>query len=244
VVSEALDVARLTEGAFDITVAPLVNLWSFGPDKRPEGIPSEEEIAAALDVVDYRALEVRLEPPALRKQVPHLSIDLSGIAKGHAVDRIAVAMDARGVAGYLVEIGGEVRTKGGKLDGQPWRIGLEQPPTHRRAVPPVMTVRDGCLATSGDYRNFFEWGGTTYSHAIDPRTGWPVRHDLAAVSVMGPSVTVADAMATGLMILSPKEAWQLAQRSGLEVQLVIRQHDRYRTLATPGFPRFDNAAAK
>ena len=108
----------------------------------------------------------------------------------------------------------------------------------------MLEVRDCCLASSGDYRNFFKWGGDTYSHEIDPRTGWPVQHHLAAVSVIGPSAMVADAMATGLMILPPDDALRLAQRTGMEVQLVVREKDGFRNLMTPGFPRSDLARLK
>ena len=244
VVSAALDVARQTGGAFDITVAPLVNLWSFGPDQRPIGIPSETEIAAARELVDYRLLQVRLDPPALRKQNPDLAIDLSGIAKGYAVDQVAELLDAGGLAGYMIEIGGEVRTKGSKLDGRTWRIGLEGPQADRREVHLVVAVQDCCLASSGDYRSFFEWDGRVYSHEIDPRTGWPVQDGLAAVSVIGPSVMMADALATGLMILPADEAWQLAQHAGLEVLFVVREADGFRNRMTPGFPIADAAAVR
>jgi thiamine biosynthesis lipoprotein len=235
VVSAALEVAGETDGAFDITIAPLVNLWSFGPDQRPLGIPSESEIAAALDLVDYRQLEVRQEPPALRKGVSGLTIDLSGIAKGFAVDQVASLLDASGMDGYMIEIGGEVRTKGNKAGGTPWRIGLERPEAERRTLHLVLEVNDCCLASSGDYRNFFESDGELYSHEIDPRTGRPVQHDLASVSVIGPNVMTADAMATALMMLPPEEAWQLAGRLGFDVLLVIREEGRFRSRVTPGF---------
>ena len=130
------------------------------------------------------------------------------------------------------------------MDGQPWRIGLEKPLTDRRAIESVLEVRDCQLASSGDFRNFFEWEGRTYSHMIDPRTGWPVQDGLAAVSVIGPSVMVADAMATGLMILPPDEAWQLVQRAGLEAQLVVREEAGFRNLTTPAFPILDKVPPK
>ena len=140
--------------------------------------------------------------------------------------------------------GGEVRTKGRRFDGRAWRIGLERPQADRRAVHVVLEVHDCCLASSGDYRNFFEWDGKFYSHEIDPRTGWPVQHGLASASVIGPSVMVADGLATGLMTLTPDEAWQLARGTGLEVLLVVREDGVFRNRATPGFPILDAAVGR
>jgi thiamine biosynthesis lipoprotein len=241
VVATALDVGRQTNGAFDITVAPLVNLWSFGPDQRPLGVPLESEVSAALQTVDFRKLHVRMDPPALRKEDPRLSIDLSGIAKGYAVDRLSAQLERDGFPSHMVEIGGEVRTRGAKLDGQAWKIGLERPDVDRRTVQFVMKVTDCCLASSGDYRNFFEWEGKFYSHEIDPRIGWPVQNGAASVSVVASSVMLADALATALMVLSPEEAWDLANESDWELLLVTRQADgSLVSRQTPGFPLTHN----
>lgn len=237
VVEAALEVAERTSGAFDVTVGPLVNLWSFGPERRPVGVPTDAEIEAAQAQVGYRHLSVRLDPPSLRKAVPELTLDLSGIAKGFAVDRIGKLLEAGGIGSYMVEVGGEVRTRGTKRTGEAWRIGVEQPVVGPRKLQGVLELEDIALATSGDYRNFFEWDGELYSHEIDPRTGRPVRHGVASVSVLADTAMRADAYATGLMVLPPDEAWRVAQDLGLEIMIVTRGPGGYQRRITPGFSR-------
>ena len=217
VVAASLDVSRQTDGAFDITIGPLVNIWDFGPEERSRGVPSDAEIAAARARVGYQHVEVRVDPPALRKKIPDVYLDLSGIAKGFAVDQVAQLLEQGGIPAYMIEIGGEVRTKGTKSDGQAWRIGIERPVAGERSLQLVLRLGDGSVATSGDYRNFFEWEGQLYSHKIDPRTGRPVRNQVASVSVMDPSAMRADALATGLMVMQPEKAWRLAVELGLDV---------------------------
>jgi thiamine biosynthesis lipoprotein len=235
VVTEAQRVAADSGGAFDVTVGPLVNLWNFGPDPQPERIPSDEEIAVARQRVDHRQVEARLDPPALRKFRPDIYVDLSAIAKGFAVDAIAELLDERGVGDYMVEIGGEVRTKGAKLDGQPWRIGIERPVSTGRLLQRVVELGDDALATSGDYRNFFDWQGQKFSHEIDPRTGRPVNHSLASVSVIAEDCMTADALATALIVLGPDQALQYAENHDVEVLLILRRGEEFEEIATPGF---------
>jgi len=237
VVGAALQVSEQTGGAFDITVGPLVNLWSFGPDFRPSGIPSPEAIEAARANVGFQWLSVRLDPPALRKQVASLHIDLSAIAKGFAVDAVGQLLEEAGFDGYMVEVGGEVLARGTKADGQPWRIGVEQPVVGERRLHSVVALADRSLATSGDYRNVFQWEGELYSHEIDPRTGWPVRHGVAAVSVLSDSAMWADAYATGLLIMPPEEAWRLANKLELEIMLVEREAGQFSRRISDGFAR-------
>jgi thiamine biosynthesis lipoprotein len=213
-----------------------VNLWSFGPDRRPEGIPTDEEIAAAKTVVGFEHLQVRLDPPALRKSVPELEIDLSAIAKGYAVDRVGELLEQGGIAAYMVEVGGEVRTRGRKLDGSAWRIGLEQPIVGKRQLQSVVQLENHCLATSGDYRNGYEWEGEWYSHEIDPETGRPAKYGVASVSVLGPSVMLADAYATAFMVMPAEDSERLAKELGLEIMLLVRRSDGETTnRSTPGF---------
>ncbi len=235
VVAASLEVSRITEGAFDITVGPLVNLWNFGPDHRPVGIPTEEEIATALTAVGFQQLEVRLDPPALRKHHPHVGIDLSAIAKGYAVDQVADLLEQSGVRDFMAEVGGEVRTRGARPRGEPWRIGVERPIAGKRDVEMVIHLNDTSLATSGDYRNFFEWQGTRYSHEIDPHTGRPVANGTASVSVMDPSAMRADAFATALMVMPSDQAWRLARELGLEIMLIVHHQQGFNERVTPGF---------
>jgi thiamine biosynthesis lipoprotein len=235
VVAAGLDIARRSGGAFDITVGPLVNLWSFGPDRRPQGIPSDREIVAAQARVGYDHVQVRLSPPALRKRLPDVYVDLSAIAKGFAVDKIAELLENQGIERFMVEIGGEVRTKGKRPDGGPWRIGVERPVPGARALFCVVTLEDRSLATSGDYRNFFESDGRIYSHEIDPRTGRPVRGGAASVTVLADSSMVADAWATAMMVLEPQKAIELAGKEELDVLLIVRNEHGLSEQRTPGF---------
>jgi thiamine biosynthesis lipoprotein len=235
VVAAAQDVSRRTEGAFDVTVGPLVNLWNFGPNRQPERLPAQEEIRRTLARVGYEQLDVRPSPPALRKSRPDVYVDLSAIAKGFAVDAIAELLDAHAIEAYMVEIGGEVRAKGRKADGTAWRIGIERPVSGERTIQHVVELDDASLATSGDYRNFFEWEGRRYSHTIDPRTGRPVEHALASVSVMAGDCMTADAWATALMVLGADQALQAAQIHGLDVLLISRQAEGFHEQMTPGF---------
>jgi thiamine biosynthesis lipoprotein len=237
VVAAAHKISQATDGLFDVTVGPLVNLWNFGPNPVPGRIPTAAEIAAARSRVDYRQLDVRLDPPALRKSRPDLYVDLSAIAKGFAVDQVAAILDEAGMASYMVEIGGEVRTRGAKGDGQPWRIGIEQPIHTARSIHRVIAPQQRALATSGDYRNFVEHEGRRYCHEIDPRTGWPIQHPLASVSVLAGSCLEADAWATALLVAGPDQALELAKRNGLDVLLIIRHGETFRDLLTPGFAR-------
>jgi thiamine biosynthesis lipoprotein len=235
VVAAADQVSRETEGAFDITVGPLVNLWSFGPDRRPAGLPAQRELDSARARVGYQRLHVRREPPALRKDDADLNIDLSAIAKGYAVDQVSELLERADIVNYMVEIGGEVRTRGRKSDGSAWRIGVERPNVGQRLVQTVLELGDHSLATSGDYRNVFEWEGELYSHEIDPLTGRPARHGVAAVSVLAAETMMADAYATALMVMPLDRAWELVERAQLEVMVVSREPAGFRQRTTRGF---------
>ncbi|MFH5803057.1 FAD:protein FMN transferase, partial [Alienimonas sp. DA493] len=175
----ALEIAAESDGAFDPTVGPLVDLWGFGDGTRPVQAPSDEALAAAREVVGFDKLAVRFDPPALRKALPGVRVNLSAIAKGHGVDRVAERLVAAGVTDFLVEVGGEVRAAGAKAGGAPWTVGVETPirdPTGRRRAVQRGVALSGdpasrALATSGNYRNFYELDGETVVHTIDPRTG-------------------------------------------------------------------------
>jgi thiamine biosynthesis lipoprotein len=237
VMREALEVSELTGGAFDVTVGPVVDLWGFGPEPRGEGLPTDREIEVQLERVGYQHIHARRSPPALRKDRPDVEVDLSAIAKGYAVDQLAGYLQSTGVRDLMVEIGGEVHTSGRSPDGTPWRIGIEMPLTDGRAIQRVVLLEDGALATSGDYRKFIERDGTRFSHTIDPRTGWPVEHDLASVSVLSESSMRADALATGLVVLGPGPARELAAREDLATLFIFRDPDGFREAATPAMAR-------
>ena len=220
-------IAKLSGGAFDVTVSPLVDLWGFGTTERQQPEPDQKSLSQARAHVGWRKLQVRARPPALRKLDPALRINLGAIAKGHAVDRVAEALDELGVKDYLVEIGGEVRGKGQRPDGRPWRIGIERPAYAARDVQRVVALSGRAMATSGDYRNYRDLGGKRVSHIIDPRSGRPIEHGLASVSVIAASCMEADALATALMVLGTKEGLPLAEREGISALFISRGRDGF-----------------
>ena len=235
VMNEAIRISNASGGAFDVTIGPVVNLWGFGPDARPDVVPDDGQIKSTLERVGYRQIHLRESPPALRKDREDLYIDLSGIAKGFAVDRLAACIDGYGARNYLVEIGGEIRAKGVNPGGLPWQIGIEKPLTGQRAIQRIVTLENTSMATSGDYRNYFEQDGIRYSHTIDPKSGKPVTHRLASVTVLHPSAMVADAMATALLVMGPEAGLALAQRENLAALLIIRDENAFREEMTERF---------
>ena len=235
VIAESLRISVATDGAFDVTVGPLVNLWQFGPETTAFP-PREFKLEEVRALVGYELLQVRLDPPAVRKLHPECYVDLSAIAKGFGVDEIARLCDARGYRSYLVEIGGEVRTLGEKEAGIPWAVGIEAPRIDRRSLQRKLDVSGRSLATSGDYRNFREFDGRTISHTIDPRTGRPAQHGLASVTVLAETCMEADALATALMVLGPQEAYDWSVAHDLAALLIIREADgNLVERPTPGF---------
>ena len=242
-VDVARQVSEASDGAFDITVGPLVNLWGFGPELRPDALPAQTDIDAARARVGYHKLHTRAEPPALRKDRPDLYVDLSAIAKGYGVDRVAALLESEGLTDYLVEIGGELRGRGVNGRGEPWRIAVERPEAGRRSVFRIVPLHDLGMATSGDYRNFFEVNGERYPHSIDPRTGWPVQHPLASVTVLADDCMWADAWATALLVLGTETGHALAESRGLAALFISRirargtrgAEDQYPAQATAAF---------
>ena len=237
VIQEAVQIGHLTEGAFDVTVGPLVSLWNFGPEQGPrDDVPSPEKIDAASSRVGFHHLEVRLSPPAVRKKRTDLYIDLSGIAKGFAVDQVAEYLERCGVQNYLVEVGGELRAKGHNARGNPWQIAVESPLAGVRAIQRIVALEDVGMATSGDYRNYFERDGVRYSHIIDPRSAAPVSHRLASVTVLASSCMRADALATALMVLGPDAGYELALQEGTQAIFVVNGGTGFVEKVTPNFP--------
>jgi len=235
VITKAQQISKLTAGAFDVTVGPLVDLWNFGPNKKTRAIPDDAAIQNILQQIGYQQLEVRAAPPALRKTVPGLRCDLSAIAKGYAVDQLCELIEAEQIRDYMVEIGGEVRTAGTKAEGNPWLLGIAAPTENQIALQRVIQMTDQALATSGNYRNYYEIDGKRYSHTIDPRTGQPVEFEMAAVSVLADRCMDADAWATAIMVLGPEAGYNLAVEQHLEVFLLLRQDDKIIERMTPGF---------
>lgn len=237
VLQRAEAVSRLTDGAFDVTIGPVVNLWGFGPKARPEQVPSDQELAQALSATGYDKLELRKSPPALRADMPQY-IDLSAIAKGYGVDVVARYLDSEGVKAYLVEIGGEVRVNGRKPEGDAWRLAIEQPTSDARQVNRVVALEERAMATSGDYRNYYESEGRRFSHTIDPGTGRPIEHNLASVTVIAEDCMSADALATGFNVMGFEQAEALATRENIPAYFIIRTENGFETHQTPAFSSY------
>ncbi len=238
VVTAAIKVSKLTKGAFDITVGPLVNLWGFGPPGSRNTTPNENEIESALARTGYTNIEVQQSPAAIRKQLPGIYIDLSAIAKGYAVDRVAELLEQQGIEDYLVEIGGEFRGKGQNEIAISWRVGIERPAATDRAVYTAIEIDDAGMATSGDYRKYFEQNGQRYSHTINPVTGRPVTHQLASVTVVAASAMRADALATALMVLGPEDGYALAERENIAAYFIMKADKGFTNKASSAFSQY------
>lgn len=220
-------------GAFDLTVEPLMNLWGFGPQSRSEKVPDASALGRERARVGHRHL--RLNGEQLCKDVD-AQLDFDSIVAGYAVDRVSARLAELGLTDYLVEITGELKAVGHKPDGKPWRIALEVPSGERERQVERSVALDGIgLSTSGDYRNYFEEGGQRYSHTFDPRTGAPVRHALAAVTVAEAQALRADGLSTLLMVLGPEEGYTFAELNGLAAFFIVRQGEGFVTRATTRF---------
>lgn len=230
VIDESIRLGELSEGALDVTVGPLVNLWGFGPDGRPEVIPSDEAIAKARKRVGLQHLS--LSPQGLSKAIPELYVDLSAIAKGYGVDQVARLLTQHGFANVMVDIGGELYLKGHNSSREPWRIAIEKPVSGERTVQQIIAASGKGVATSGDYRNYFEVDGVRFSHTIDPATAKPIGHKLVSVTVLHDSTMTADGVATALMVMGNEKGLKLAESFGLAVYMVIKTDSGFEGLAT------------
>ena len=223
VMTVAAELHELTGGAWDGTVSPLVNLWGFGSRKSAPRIPDPKEIEALLPEVGFRHITVSRDG-ALKKSLATVSVDLASIAKGYGVDQVASVIAAAGIEDFLVGIGGEVYARGRRPDGGPWRIGINTPkPSAGRAeIYKVVAISDRAFATSGDYRNFFLADGHRYSHVLDPRTGRAVDNGVVSASVIAPTCTFADGLATALMVMGPEKGVGLVNRlSDVECLILV-----------------------
>jgi len=221
VLAFSLQLARQTQGAFDPTVSPLVNLWGFGPVRSDAKIPPADAISRVRAEIGFDALALDATDNTLRSQLPR-QLDLSAVAKGYAVDRLAAILIEAGLSHFLVEVGGELVAKGTKFEDVPWRVAIESPDPVNRGIFKALSLRDKAVATSGDYRNFFESNGQRYSHTLDPRTGSPVDHTTVSVTVLADTAMVADGWATALNVLGLDEGLKLANERGLAALFISR----------------------
>lgn len=223
-----------SDGSFDLTVEPLLNLWGFGPQSRAEKVPTAEALAQVRQRVGHAHL--RIDGDRLCKDAA-VEVDFNSIAAGYAVDRIATRLKALGIDSYLAEVTGELKAAGRKPDGAVWRIALEEPRDDRRVAERVIEVNGYGVSTSGDYRKYFKQGGRRYSHTFDARTGTPVLHNLASVTVIHPSALMADGLSTLLLILGPERGWDYAEKYGVGVFFVLRDNDRFIVRTNDEFER-------
>ena len=238
VMTTAARVFELSGGAWDGTVRPLVDLWGFGPAPAVGEPPPDEKIEALRSEIGFDRIEIRPNG-SLVKRKAGVTLDLSSIAKGYGVDAVADVVRDQGFRDFLVEIGGEVFGKGTRPDGGPWRVGISRPRSD--AAPDeiyrVTPLRDAALATSGDYRSFFASGGVRYSHVLDPRTGRPVANGVVSASVLAPDCTLADGLATAVMVMGKDAGLALLERlPDVEGLVVVGTTDgRLEDHATSGF---------
>lgn len=238
VLEEAQRISRVTGGAFDITVGPLVNAWGFGPPPHLASLPTADQIEQLKLRSGWAKIELDPRSSTIRKREPALYLDLSAIAKGYAVDRLSEVLAEMNLTSHLVELGGEVRTSGRNAGGNPWRIAIEKPVSGGRVFQRILPLDNLAVATSGDYRNYREAKDGHLSHAIDPGTGRPVRHELASVSVVDASCMRADGYATALMVLGEDEGYRLAAEQDLAALFLVRTREgTFRERETPAFRR-------
>jgi thiamine biosynthesis lipoprotein len=235
VLQEAKRLSTLTGGAFDITIGPIVNLWGFGPTRKLKN-PTPAQIQLAKQRVGIDKLVLDTKASTMRKTIPGLYVDLSAIAKGYGVDVVGRRLEAAGFRDYLVEIGGEVRARGTNQRGVSWMIGVEKPQTSQtQTIQLVVPLRDASMATSGNYRNYQMVDGKRVSHLIDARSGTPVANHFSSVTVVHKDCMTADALATALFVLGPKEGLRLAKKHKLSVLFLIPKGKGFIKQATPAF---------
>ncbi|MEM9370789.1 MAG: FAD:protein FMN transferase [Pseudomonadota bacterium] len=223
VMQASIDIHARSGGLFDVTLGPLIELWGFGVRRSEDPIPTDREIAEALDRVGQsKFVALTRIPDTLRKSRPDTSIYLAAIAKGHGVDEIALTLRALGFEDFMVEIGGDLFATGLSTDDKPWRIGIERPDAQDRVVEEIIELSGYGLATSGDYRNYFEENGIRYPHILDARTGRPITHKTASATVIADTAMLADGWATAMLALGSERGMQIAEEQGLAVFFITR----------------------
>ena len=241
VFNKAQEISQLTDGAFDITVAPLVNTWGFGYTTKDEIIPSEDEIATLLEIVGYQSVE--LKALQVVKEHPETKLDCSAIAKGFSVDVAAEFLKDKGIQNFMVEIGGEIRVGGMNKQGEKWRLGIDKPiediTASQRVLDTILYVTDKAIATSGNYRQFYYKDGQRYSHTINPITGYPVNHTLLSATVLAADCMTADALATACMVMGAEKSLALAKRmENIDLLLIVDDHGKTKELFTEGLEKY------
>ncbi len=238
VMSFGKKLASDSNGYFDMTIRPLVELWGFGKKARSGEMIPAEQVQAAMEMINKGDdIDLSMMKESAMKY-SELSVDLSAIAKGYAVDQLVELLNDQGFDNLLVEVGGEIKAQGEKPGGQPWVIGIEKPVTEARAIEQLIKVTDMAMATSGDYRNYFEVDGQRLSHIIDPKTGYPITHNLVSATVLDENCMVADGLATAMLAMGPQKAKQLAVRYNAPVYLITKTDEGFETWYNPKMKRY------
>lgn len=240
IVTTALRIGKKTDGAIDITVGPLVNLWGFGPDKQPLKVPTQAQIEAAKAKTGLQHLTVidQAQQQYLQKDLPDLYVDLSTVGEGYAADHLARLMEQEGIARYLVSVGGALNSRGMNAEGRPWRVAIQKPTDRENAVQAVVDINGHGISTSGSYRNYYELDGKRLSHVIDPQTGRPITHNLVSVTVIAPTALEADGWDTGLMVLGAEKAKEVVRQEGLATYMITKEGEGFKTWMSPQFASF------
>lgn len=237
VIYQAKKISQMTQNAYDISVGPIVNLWGFGPEARPSKIPSEKEILSRREYVGLSKYLLDKQNKKIRKIHKKLYIDLSSIAKGFGVDEVGRLLASLKFTNFMVEVGGEVFVKGLNNSSEKWNIGISTP-DETSSIQKVVSISDQALATSGDYRNYFEDNGVRYSHTIDARTGKPITHNLASVSVIHNNCMLADGIATALNVIGATEGMKIAKENNLAVFFIVKDGNSFKEIMTSEFEKY------
>ncbi len=238
VIEAAVSISKSTQGKFDVTLAPLIEMWGFDKKDTNNAIPSNEQINAQLKQIGYA--QINIKDGCVAKGTPDLSINLSAIAKGYGVDEVAEVVESFGHTHYLVEIGGEIVVKGVNDKGKPWSLAIESASTKEHSIQRIISLNNMSIATSGDYRNYFEKDGKRYSHTIDPTTGYPITHNLASVTVLHPNNMQADAIATAMMVMGAEDSMAYAEKHNIPVFMLVKEGEQFVEHSSSAFKPYLN----
>ncbi len=227
ILEAAQNISKVSNGSYDATISPLIELWGFGV-KEQNKPPTKIQIDSVKSKVGYKFLELEPTKNAIKKIIPEMRIDLSSIAKGYAVDLISHFLTEQGLTNHLIEIGGELKANGLNQENKKWRIAVEQPNLSVSITQNGIEISNLAVATSGDYRNFFIEDGIRRSHIINPKTGYPIKHNLASVTVLHESATMADGYATAILVLGEIEGKRFIKENNIDALMVIRKNDKYK----------------
>lgn len=235
VIQNAIEISKKTKGKFDVTISPLISEWGFDKKQTNDVVPSEQTIQRLLQQIGFD--KIQLGNGCVKKQSAALSVNLSAIAKGYGVDHIASVLKAHNINHYLVEIGGETASKGVNPKSTPWRLAIEAPVEQKRQIQQVFTPLGLGVATSGDYRNYFEKNGIRFSHTLDPTTGKPITHNLVSVTVLHSQTMLADAYATAFMVMGAEQAKAFAEQNDIPIYLLVKKEKGFEAVYTGAFKK-------